>query len=475
MMLAPNGAIFTDQNYPSAAPHNIEAEQALLGALLIGNDVFDKVVDAVAAADFYDPLHAEIYEVIAKRLTSGRQVDVISLRTLFQNALPITDTLTVPIYIGRLAASATTTINAPEYARTVRDLALRREIIRIGSDAVTAATDACVDASPAALIEEIEGALFGLAERGERGGEVSFDVALRAALEDASEAYRVGGGIRGLSTGLIDLDKRLGGLAPGGLYIIAGRPGMGKTALATNIAWSVTGDGLAVGFFSLEMPFSELAMRIMAQESGISSEGLRRGAAGEDGVRKAVFAAQRIGNRPLYIDDRGGVSIAQIAARARRQRRRHGIELIVIDYLQLMASGKRKENRVQEITEITTGLKALAKELNVPIIALSQLSRGVESRENKRPHLADLRESGSIEQDADAVIFVYREEYYLDLARPPESDLDKLMAWEAAMRKAHGKAEVIVAKNRHGGVGAAELYFDASVTQFKNLAREVSP
>lgn len=475
MMLAPNGMVSQHDELPREMPHNIEAEQALLGALLIRNDVFDMIAEAVSAGDFFDPLHAQIFEAISSRIAAGRAVDALAIRDLFQGALPISDALTVPAYIGRLAAAAATWTNAPEYARTVRDLAIRREIIRIGSDAVSAAMDAAVDVEPSGLVEDIEGELFALAERGARGGEVSFANALKSAIDDAAAAYRMGRGIRGLSTGLTDLDRKLGGLAPGGLYIVAGRPGMGKTALATNIAWSVTGDGLSVGFYSLEMPAAELALRITSQEAGVSSESLRRGAAGEDGVRKAIDAARRVSARQLVIDDRGGITIAQLAARSRRQRRRHGVELIVVDYLQLMGGAGRRENRVQEITEITTGLKALAKELGVPIIALSQLSRGVESRENKRPQLSDLRESGSIEQDADAVMFVYREEYYLGINKPPDSDLEKSMAWEAAMRNVAGKAEVIVAKNRHGSVGTAELYFDASLTKFGNLARGVAP
>lgn len=455
--------------------NNIEAEQALLGALLIRNDVFDRITETVSAADFFDPLHQQIYDAIAKRIAAGRAVDALAIRDLFRDAVPITDALTVPAYIGRLAAAAATWINAPEYARTVRDLAQRREIIRIGSDAVSAAMDAAIDASPAEIVEDIEGELFALAERGERGGEVSFEAALDAAISEAAGAYKAGHGIRGLSTGLIDLDRVLGGLAPAALYILAGRPGMGKTALATNIAWSAASNGIPVGFFSLEMSASELAMRIASQEAGVPSDSLRRGAAGEAGVHSAMRAADRIKRHPLVIDDRGGITIAQLSARARRMRRRHGVELIVVDYLQLMAGGKRRENRVQEITDITTGLKALAKELNVPVVALSQLSRGVEGRENKRPSLSDLRESGSIEQDADVVIFVYREEYYLNMAKPPDGDIERSAEWDRLMRAAAGRAEAITAKNRHGRVGTADLHFNAELTKFGNLARGVSP
>ena len=420
------------------APHNLEAEQALLGAILVNNEAMDRVSSFLDPQHFYDPLHQQIYETAGKLIHVGKQATPITLRTFFETAEPISPTLTVPQYLGTLAAQATTIINAEDYGRTVYDLATRRALIIIGEDMVNGAYDSTVDSTPQRQIEESETRLYDLAEQRKYGqGFLGFGTALTNAIEMASAAYQRSGHLSGLSTGLTDLDNKLGGLQSSDLIILAGRPSMGKTALATNIAFNIAKsyraeqqadgttkavDGAIVGFFSLEMSAEQLATRILSEQAEISSEKIRRGMINEDEFRKLVEVSRQMSESPLYIDQTGGISIAQLAARARKLKRQKGLGVLVVDYLQLLTgSGKRSDgNRVQEITEITTGLKALAKELAVPIIALSQLSRQVEQREDKRPQLSDLRESGSIEQDADVVMFVFREEYYVERLKPAE-------------------------------------------------------
>ena len=471
------------------APHNIEAEQALLGAILVNNEAQDRVSTFLLADHFYDPLHAEIYETLGKLIHAGKQATPITLRTFFENAEPIAPTLTVPQYLGKLAASATTIINAHDYGRTIYDLAVRRQLIAIGEDLVNTAYDSPVDATPEAQIQEAEGRLYGLAETGKYGqGFLSFGTALTHAIEMANAAYARQGGLSGVSTGLTDLDGRMGGLQSSDLIILAGRPSMGKTALVTNIAYNIakayqeeiqpdgarkTVAGGKVGFFSLEMSAEQLATRILSEQAEIASEKIRRGMINEDEFRRLVQVSQEMSRAPLFIDQTGGITIAQLAARARKLKRQHGLDLLIVDYLQLLAGSSKSSqaNRVQEITEITTGLKALAKELVVPIIALSQLSRQVEQREDKRPQLSDLRESGSIEQDADVVMFVFREEYYVERLKPAEGD-PKFPEWFAKMSQVSGKAEVIIGKQRHGPVGTVQLAFEAQFTRFGNLARE---
>ncbi|HUN11181.1 MAG TPA: replicative DNA helicase, partial [Rhabdaerophilum sp.] len=372
--------------------------------------------------------------------------------------------------------------------RTIYELALRRNLITIGEDMVNRAFDAPVDESPRLQIEDAERKLYGLAEAGRfEGGFQSFSSALSLAIHMASEAYRRDGGLSGTATGLRDFDQKLGGLQRSDLVILAGRPAMGKTSLATNIAYNIakawrgerqpdgtmkTVNGGIVGFFSLEMSAEQLATRIIAEQSGVPSFKIRRGDITQDEFAKLHEAVAEMQSVPLHIDQSGGISIAQLAARARRLKRQHGLDLLVVDYLQLLAgSSKKSDNRVQELTEITTGLKALAKELDVPIVALSQLSRQVESRDDKRPQLSDLRESGSIEQDADVVLFVYREEYYLQNKEPKPGTEDHLK-WQMEMDRVHGKAEVIIGKQRHGPTGSVQLQFDANVTRFSDLASE---
>ena len=471
-----------------AAPHNLDAEQALLGAILVNNDSHERVSSFLDPHHFFDPLHQQIYETAGKLIAAGRPATPVTLRTYFENAPPIEPGLSVPQYLGRLAANATSIINAYEYGRTVYDLAIRRQLILIGEDMVNSAYDAPIDFPPSEQIEDAEGRLFGLAESGKYGqGFVGFGSALTHAIEMANNAYQREGGLSGISTGLRDLDNKMGGLQSSDLIILAGRPSMGKTALATNIAFNIAKnfkaekqsdgtekviDGAIVGFFSLEMSAEQLATRILAEQAEISSEKIRRGMINEAEFKRLVQVSQQMSTLPLYIDQTGGISIAQLAARARKLKRQRGLGLLIVDYLQLLTGSKRtSEGRVQEVTEITTGLKALAKELNVPIIALSQLSRQVEQREDKRPQLSDLRESGSIEQDADVVMFVYREEYYVERTKPSEGTAE-FQTWMEKMQMVSGKAEAIIGKQRHGPVGTVTLAFEGQYTRFSNLAHD---
>ena len=397
--------------------------------------------------------------------------------------------MTVGQYLVRLAAEATTIINAQDYGRTVYELALRRDLIRIGEDMVNVAFDAPVDFAPRAQIEDAERRLYELAESGRYdGGFQRFAQALTVAVDMAAKAFQRDGKLSGIATGLRDLDVKMGGLQPSDLIIVAGRPGMGKTALATNIAYNVAKahraevqadgamksvNGGIVGFFSCEMSAEQLATRILAEQTSIASSTIRRGGISETDFDKIRDHSSKLQSLPLYVDETGGLSISQLTARARRLKRQKGLDLIVVDYIQLLqGSGKRgNDNRVQEVTEITTSLKALAKELNIPVIALSQLSRQVESRDDKHPQLSDLRESGSIEQDADVVLFVYREEYYLQ-NKEPKPGTEEHVKWFTEMENASGKAEVIVAKQRHGPTGTVRLQFEGQFTRFSDFVED---
>ena len=468
-----------------APPHNLEAEQALLGAILVNNEACDRVSSFLKQEHFYDALHGRIYDHAAKLIWAGKRATPITLKTFFQGDEPAGD-LTVPQYLGRLAANATTIINAEDYGRTIYDLAIRRQLIQIGEGMVNVAYDAPIDAPPAVQIEDTEQKLYDLAETGKYGsGFEPFTTALTDAIDMAANAYRRDGGLSGLATGFTDLDQRMGGLQPSDLIIVAGRPSMGKTALATNIAYHVAQtyrrdpdsevavDGAVVGFFSLEMSAEQLATRIISEQAYIPSERIRRGRIESEEFDRIVEVSQELQNLPLYIDQTGGITVAQLAARARRLKRQRDVGLIVVDYLQLLSGSSRRaaEGRVQEVSEITTGLKALAKELNVPVLALSQLSRQVEQREDKRPQLADLRESGSIEQDADVVLFVFREEYYVE-RRQPRENTEEHKQWQQEMDLVTGKAEVIIGKQRHGPTGTVRLQFTPEFTRFGNLAAE---
>jgi replicative DNA helicase len=469
------------------APHNIEAEQALLGAVLVNNEAFYRVSDFLEPSHFFDPLHQKIYDIGSQLIRSGKLATPVTLKTFLDPTLDIGG-MTVAQYLGRLAAEATTVINAEDYGRSIYDLAIRRNLIQIGEGMVNVAYDAPVDMPPRVQIEEAERNLFAIAETGRYdGGFQRFTDAVTRAIDMAGAAYQRDGKLSGVSTGLRDLDKTLGGMQPSDLVILAGRPAMGKTALATNIAFNIakaykfelepdgtnkTVNGGIVGFFSLEMSSDQLATRIVAEQAQISSYKIRRGDIQEEEFYRLTEAAREIQQIPFYIDDTGGISIAQLTARARRLKRQRGLDFMVVDYLQLLSgSSKNNQNRVQELTEITTGLKALAKELNVPILALSQLSRQVESRDDKRPQLSDLRESGSIEQDADAVMFVFREEYYLQ-SREPKPGTEEHIKWRDEMARVHGKAEVIIGKQRHGPTGTVTLQFEANVTRFSDLAED---
>jgi replicative DNA helicase len=468
------------------APNNIDAEQALLGAILVNNDAYYRVADFLEAGHFFEELHRRVYEIATALIKAGKVATPITLKTFLGDA--DLGGVTVSQYLARLAAEATTVINAEDYGRTIYDLAIRRSLIGIGEDMVNVAYDAPVESSPRDQIEETERRLYELAETGKYdGGFQRFSEALTTAIDMAANAFKRDGKLSGTATGLSDLDRMMGGLQPSDLVIVAGRPGMGKTALATNIAFNIakayegekqpdgtvkTINGGIVGFFSLEMSAEQLATRIIAEQSGIPSYKIRRGDIREDDFYKITDVARDMQTIPFYIDQTGGISIAQLAARARRLKRQRGLDVLVVDYIQLLSGSTRKgDNRVQEVTEITTGMKALAKELNVPIVALSQLSRQVEQRDDKRPQLSDLRESGSIEQDADVVMFVFREEYYLKNKKPREGT-EEFFNWEAEISKVHGRAEVIIGKQRHGPTGTVELQFEAEVTRFSNLARE---
>jgi replicative DNA helicase len=470
-----------------SAPHNIEAEQSLLGAILVNNDAFYRVSDFLEAKHFFEPIHQTIFETAGSLIRMGKVATPVTLKTFLPADTDIGG-MTVGQYLARLAAEATTIINAQDYGRTVYDMSLRRDLIRIGEDMVNVAFDAPVDFTPRTQIEDAERQLYELAESGRYdGGFQRFSQALTTAVDMAAKAFQRDGSLSGIATGLRDLDTKMGGLQASDLIIVAGRPGMGKTALATNIAYNIAKahraevqpdgtmksvNGGIVGFFSCEMSAEQLATRILAEQTSIASSMIRRGGISEADFEKIRDHSIELQSLPLYVDETGGLSISQLTARARRLKRQKGLDMIVIDYIQLLqGSGKKSDNRVQEVTEITTSLKALAKELNVPIIALSQLSRQVENRDDKRPQLADLRESGSIEQDADVVIFVYREEYYL-ANKEPRIGTPEYEKWQLDMSLVHGKAEIIIGKQRHGPTGTVEVQFEGQFTRFSDLAQD---
>jgi len=472
---------------PQALPHNIEAEQALLGALLVNNDVYDRVASIVQPAHFFDPVHARIFEVCADRIRRNALATPVTIKAFF-DADPGLAELGGPAYLVRLAGAAISLFAARDYGQLVYDLAIRRELITLGQTIADKAARAEVDSEPKDQIVEAEQALYQLGEQGkvDRGFQ-TFRRAVIDAVKVANAAYERDGGLAGLSTGLADLDKRLGGLHPSDLLILAGRPSMGKTSLATNIAFNIAKayrkgtrpdgsegavDGGVVGFFSLEMSSEQLAARVLSEASRVPSHQIRHGDMTEEEMRRFIQAARDLENCPLFIDDTPALPISTIAARARRLKRQHGLDALFVDYLQLARpASSRSEGRVQEVSEITQGLKAIAKELNIPVVALSQLSRQVESREDKRPQLSDLRESGSIEQDADVVMFVFREEYYKEREKPGDHDIEAMMKWKDEMAALHGKAEVIIGKQRHGPIGSVDLAFEGELTRFSNLVR----
>ena len=476
-------------------PHNIEAEQGLLGALLINNDALDQIANFLLSKHFFDPVHQRIFEAISKLIGNGNLAYPVTLKTYLEMDEGLAE-LGGTSYLARLASNATTISNARQYGKTIYDLAIRRELIIVGEEMIGDAFDGDIDDSPERQIDKAEQALYEIAEKGtHNAGFMPFDQSLSGAIEMAERAYQREGNLSGLSSGFKGLDDLLGGLQESDLLILAGRPAMGKTALATNIAFTVANnylkakksgnvettpdgqvrvkDGATVGFFSLEMSADQLATRMLAEQSGVSSSNIRKGEIHEDEYARLVKSAHDLSDAPLFIDHTGAIPIATLSARARRLKRQHGLGLIIVDYLQLVraSSARGGDGRVQEVSEITQGLKALAKELNVPIIALSQLSRQVEARDDKRPQLSDLRESGSIEQDADIVMFVYREPYYLMREKPNEGT-EEFMLWQERMNLVDGTAEVIIGKNRHGPTGTAKMAFEDRFTRFTDLIED---
>ncbi|MHA3980347.1 replicative DNA helicase [Halovulum sp. GXIMD14794] len=469
-------------------PHNIEAEQALLGALLVNNEVYDRIASIINESHFYDPVHARIFEIAAARIQKNALASPVTLKAFMEDDPGLAE-LGGPAYLVRLAGAAISVFAARDYAQLIYDLAIRRALMELGDEITLKAATVTADSEPREQIVEAEQRLYKLGEQGNvESGFQSFLRAVTDAVNVANAAYQRDGGLAGVSTGLVDLDKKLGGLHPSDLLILAGRPSMGKTSLATNIAFNIakvwkkgrkadgsegTVNGGIVGFYSLEMSAEQLAARILSEAAEVPSDAIRKGMLTEDEFRRFVEAAKSLETCPLYIDDTPALPISQLAARARRLKRQHGLDVLIVDYLQLVRPASSKsEGRVNEVSEITQGLKAIAKELNIPVIALSQLSRQVESREDKRPQLSDLRESGSIEQDADVVMFVFREEYYKEREKPGEHDVESMMKWQEEMSRLHGKAEVIIGKQRHGPIGTVELSFEGKFTRFGNLARE---
>jgi replicative DNA helicase len=456
-----------DVNGAIDATQNIDAEKALLGALLMDNAVLEKIPFEFTSDQFIEPLHADIFDNIKATCASGQTANPITLAGIYADWPDIDDNTTVKKYLGHLVINATTTINAPSYAKTISDCAKRRSLT---DTAKAVLVDVSMARAPGDIIEEAEQSLFSLTETQQQGREVSFKKALELAVDRANEAYKRGGGLAGLSTGYRDIDDKLGGLQGSDLIILAGRPAMGKTALSTNIAFNVAQKDKPVHFFSQEMSAEQLATRILSEQAEVASNKLRRGTFKESDMAVLMSTAETIEDYPLHIDETGGLTLNRLAQKARRIKRRYDTQLIIIDYIQLMTSGQKKDNRTQDITAITMGLKALAKELDIPIIALSQLSRNLEHRADKRPQLSDLRESGSIEQDADVVLFVYRDEYYLAREEPDGSDAAKHTEWLECLSKAKNNAELIIAKQRHGPTGKIELYFDAEHTRFGSKA-----
>ena len=453
-------------------PNNIEAEQSVIGSILLSNEIFDEINILISSKNFYDPMHQKIFSAIEKLIYSGMLANPITLKNYFENEK---DELNVPEYLVKITKFSTSSRQAIEYSKLIYDLYVKRELIKISENVIDAAKLNDLDNDGQKIIENYEKSLFDLAEKGSFSSTiVKFDEALKQTIEMASNAYKNDEGIVGVPTGLTDLDDRLGGLHKSDLVIIAGRPSMGKTALATNIAFYAAkkiqdeGKKSSIAFFSLEMSSEQLSTRILAEQSRIKSNDIRRGRISEEQFDKFIETSKNITELPLYIDETPAISIAALSNRARRIKRKYGLDMVVVDYIQLMSSSNYREGRVQEISEITQGLKALAKELSVPVLALSQLSRAVEHRDDKKPQLADLRESGSIEQDADVVMFVYREAYYTERKEPRPATVEHA-EWQAKMNEVSNLAEIIIGKQRHGPTGNIMLEFEAMFTKFKDI------
>jgi replicative DNA helicase len=480
----------------ASLPQNVEAEAALLGALMIDNRLAEDIQLKLRPDHFFEPLHGRIYEQILKLVDRNMIANPVTLRPLFEADEEMKE-VGGPAYLAQLTGSGAAIIGARDFADQVYDLALLRALIGVGRDMVEQALDTSVEVDPKGQIEGAEAALYRVAEEGGGEGSVkTFAQAATLAVKAAERAMNSGGHLSGITTGLTDLNALIGGLHNSDLVIVAARPGMGKTSLGTNISFAAAqrlvqeqedgipaekSAGAGVAFFSLEMSADQLATRILAEQSGIPSEVLRTGRIGQNQFRQLARAAGELERLPLFIDDTPALTIAALRTRARRLKRQKNIGLVVVDYLQLLQGSGRgaNENRVQEISEISRGLKTLAKELNVPVVALSQLSRAVESREDKRPQLSDLRESGSIEQDADIVMFIYRDEYYHNFKRPAEptessseEEKQKASEWLEQEQRILGRAQIIVAKQRHGRTDTVSVRFDGETTKFSDLARD---
>ena len=460
------------QNDIKELPNNIEAEQSVIGSILLNNEIFDEINLLINSKNFYDPMHQKIYMAIEKLIYSGMLANPITLKNYFENEK---DELNIPNYLFKITKFSTSSRQAIEYSKLIYDLYVKRELIKISENIIDTAKSNDLDNDGKSIIENFEKSLFDLAEKGSFSSSlVKFDEAMKMTIEMASSAYKNEEGIVGVPTGLTDLDYRLGGFHKSDLLIIAGRPSMGKTALATNIAFNaakkIQNDGRksTIAFFSLEMSSEQLSTRILAEQSRIKSNDIRRGKISEEQFDKFIEISKNISELPLYIDETPAISIAALSNRARRIKRLYGLDMVVVDYIQLMKASNFREGRVQEISEITQGLKALAKELSVPVLALSQLSRAVEHRDDKKPQLSDLRESGSIEQDADVVMFVYREAYYLQGKEPRPATVEHA-EWQAKMNDISHLAEIIIGKQRHGPTGNVMLEFEAMFTKFKDL------
>ena len=453
-------------------PNNIEAEQSVIGSILVTNEIFDELSTIITSVNFYDPMHQKIYNAIENLIYKGMLANPITLKNYFEDEK---DDLNIPEYLVKITKFSTSVRQAIEYSKIIYDMFVRRELIKISEQTIDSAKINDLDTSGQNIIENSERLLFDLAEKGSFSSSlIKFDDAMKQTIEMASAAYKNEGGIVGVPTGLRDLDYKLGGLHQSDLIIIAGRPSMGKTSLATNIAFNAAkniqdnGKKSSVAFFSLEMSSEQLSTRILSEQARISSNDIRQGRISDDQFDQFLETSKNVAELPLFIDETPAISIAAMSNRARRIKRLHGLDMIVVDYIQLMrGTTYNKDGRVQEISQITQGLKAIAKELGVPVVALSQLSRQVEQRDDHKPQLADLRESGSIEQDADVVMFVYREGYYLQRKEPREATVEHA-EWQAKMNEVAHLAEIIIGKQRHGPIGKVTLEFEERFTKFKD-------
>jgi len=453
-------------------PNNIEAEQAVIGSILVSNDIFDEISTIISSVNFYDPMHQKIFEAIESLVYKGMLANPITLKNYFEDEK---DDLNVPEYLVKITKFSTSVRQAVEYSKIIYDMFVRRELIKISEQTIDSAKLNELDTNGQTIIENSERLLFDLAEKGSFNSSlVKFDEAMKQTIEMASAAYKNEEGIVGVPTGLRDLDDKLGGLHQSDLIIIAGRPSMGKTSLATNIAFNAaqklqdSGKKSSIAFFSLEMSSEQLSTRIISEQARISSNDIRRGRISDEQFDKFLETSKNIAELPLYIDETPAISIAAMSNRARRIKRLFGLDMVVVDYIQLMRGTTfNKDGRVQEISQITQGLKAIAKELAVPVVALSQLSRQVEQRDDHKPQLSDLRESGSIEQDADVVMFVYREGYYLSRKEPREATVEHA-EWQAKMNEVAHLAQIIIGKQRHGPIGNITLEFEERFTKFKD-------